>query len=119
MEQYTTSFGTSAADALPAQRAQFIRKTYMLLAAAILAFIVVEGFLFASGAAEIIYNVMFSRGAIGWLVVLGLFMGVSYLANRWATSETSKATQFFGLGIFILAEAVIFVPMSSKSLVWR
>lgn len=111
MEQYTTSFGTSAAEALPVQRAQFIRKTYLLLAAAILAFIGVEAFLFTSGAAYTIYSLMFSAGAIGWLLVLGLFMGVSFLANRWATSETSKATQFFGLGIFILAEAVIFVPM--------
>ena len=54
---------------------------------------------------------MFKGGSIGWLLVLGLFMGVSFLANRWATSETSKATQFFGLGIFIVAEAIIFVPL--------
>lgn len=111
MQDYTTTFGNSAADALPAQRAQFIRKTYMLLAAAILAFIVVEGFLFASGAANLIASVIFSGGAIGWLLVLGLFMGVSYLANTWATSETSKTTQFLGLGIFIVAEAIIFVPL--------
>ncbi|HJS52615.1 MAG TPA: Bax inhibitor-1 family protein [Pyrinomonadaceae bacterium] len=111
MNEYATSFGNSAADALPQHRAQFIRKTYLLLAAAIVAFILVEAFLFASGAATAIASVMFSGGAMGWLLVLGLFMGVSFLANRWATSETSKATQYLGLGIFILAEAVIFVPL--------
>src|SRR5688572_32593714 len=111
MQDYTTTFGNSAAEAAPAQRAQFIRKTYLLLAVAILAFIGVEAFLFASGAANLIASVIFSGGAIGWLLVLGLFMGVSFLANRWAVSETSKATQFFGLGIFIIAEAVIFVPL--------
>lgn len=111
MEQYTSTFGNSAADALPAERASFIRKTYLLLAAAILAFIVVEGFLFASGAADMIASVIFGRGAMGWLLVLGLFMGVSFLANRWATSETSKATQYLGLAFFIIAEAVIFVPL--------
>jgi len=111
MNEYTTSFGNSVAEALPAQRAQFIRKTYLLLAAAILAFIGVEAFLFASGAAGLIANVIFSGGSIGWLAVLALFMGVSFLANRWATSETSKLTQFLGLGIFIVAEAVIFVPL--------
>jgi FtsH-binding integral membrane protein len=111
MEEFTTSFGASAADALPAQRAQFIRKTYLLLAAAILAFIGVEAFLFATPAATAIATVIFSGGAIGWLLVLGLFMGVSFLANRWATSETSKLTQFLGLGIFIVAEAIIFVPL--------
>ena len=111
MNEYATSFGNSAAAALPEHRAQFIRKTYLLLAAAILAFIGVEAFLFASGAAGLIANVIFSGGAIGWLLVLGLFMGVSFLANRWATSETSKLTQFLGLGIFIVAEAIIFVPL--------
>ena len=111
MQDYTTTFGNSAADAAPAQRAQFIRKTYMLLAVAILAFIGVEAFLFASGAANLIASVIFSGGAIGWLLVLGLFMGVSFLANRWATSDTSRVTQYLGLGIFIVAEAVIFVPL--------
>lgn len=111
MNEYTTSFGNAAANALPAQRAQFIRRTYLLLAAAILAFIVVEGFLFASGAATMIATVIFSGGSTGWLLVLGLFMGVSYLANRWATSETSRMTQYLGLGIFVVAEAVIFVPL--------
>ncbi len=111
MNEFTTSFGNSAAEAMPAQRAQFIRKTYLLLAAAILAFIGDEAVLFMSGAAGLIANVIFSGGAIGWLLVLGLFMGVSFLANRWATSETSTLVQFLGLGIFIVAEAIIFVPL--------
>jgi FtsH-binding integral membrane protein len=111
MNEYSTSFGNSVAEAAPSQRAQFIRKTYMLLAAAILAFIVVETFFFLTPVAEIVANVVFSGGSMGWLLVLGLFMGVSFLANRWATSETSKATQYFGLGIFIVAEALIFVPL--------
>lgn len=111
MNEFSGSFGNSAASALPADRASFIRKTYMLLAAAILAFIGVEAFLFTSGAAYMIANVIFSGGAIGWLAVLGLFMLVSFLANRWAVSETSRAVQIAGLGIFIVAEAIIFVPL--------
>jgi FtsH-binding integral membrane protein len=111
MDSFTNTFGNSAATALPAQRASFIRKTYLLLAAAILAFIVVEGLLFASGAASLIATVVFSGGAIGWLLVLGLFMLVSYIARSWATSETSTATQYLGLGLSVIAEAVIFVPL--------
>lgn len=113
MENFTSTFGQPAADALPAQRASFIRKTYLLLAAAILAFIVVESFLFVSGGAEVISTVIFSSGSIGWLVVLALFMFVSWIARSWATSETSKATQFLGLGLAVVAEAVIFVPLIS------
>lgn len=111
MEDFTTSFGNSVAETAPADRASFIRRTYTLLAVAILAFIAVEGFLFASGIATVIASVIFKGGVIGWLLVLGLFMGVSFLANRWATSETSVATQYVGLGVFIIAEAIIFVPL--------
>lgn len=111
METYSDPFIDSAANAAPAERAAFIRRTYMLLAAAILAFIAFEGFLFVSGIADLIANVIFVGGRIGWLLVIGLFMLVSYLANRWAVSETSSLTQYLGLGIFVVAEAVIFVPL--------
>ncbi|HUR98274.1 MAG TPA: Bax inhibitor-1 family protein [Pyrinomonadaceae bacterium] len=111
MQDFTSTFGNSAADALPAQRAQFIRKTYLLLALAVLAFVAVEAFLFASGAAGTILSVISAGGQLGWLLVIAAFMGISYLANRWAMSDVSTATQYLGLGIYIVAEAVIFVPM--------
>lgn len=111
MNNYSETINNSAANALPAERASFIRKTYLLLAVAILAFIGVEGFLFASGAADTIYAVISRNGAMGWLVVLGLFMAVSWVAGKWAMSEASKATQFLGLAFYIVAEAVIFVPL--------
>lgn len=110
MNEYSTSFGNSVADAMPAQRAQFIRKTYVLLAAAILAFVVVETAIFATGYAGTIAATMLGT-QYSWLIVLGAFMGVSYLANRWAMSDTSTVTQYLGLGVFVIAEAVIFVPM--------
>jgi FtsH-binding integral membrane protein len=111
MNEYATSFGNSAANALPVERAKFIRKTYLLLAAAILAFVVIETFLFVSGAAYAILSVLTLGGSMGWLVVLAAFMGISYLANRWAMSDTSAGMQYLGLGIFVVAEAIIFVPM--------
>jgi FtsH-binding integral membrane protein len=111
MQDFTSTFGNSAANALPTQRAQFIRKTYMLVAAAILAFIGVEVFLFSTDGAAMIASVIFGGGGVGWLVVLGLFMLISFIANRWAMSETSTAVQYLGLGIYIVAEAIIFVPL--------
>ena len=112
MEDFTTTFGNqAAAEAAPADRAAFIRKTYMLLAAAILAFIGVEVFLFASGIAGVIANVIFSGGRIGWLGILVGFMVISWLSNKWAVSDVSSTVQYLGLGVFILAEAVIFVPL--------
>lgn len=111
MDNFTTTFGQTAADALPIQRAQFIRKTYMLLAAAILAFVIIEGVLFASGAANAILSVLTLGGSLGWLAVLGVFMIVSYIARTWSMSDTSKGVQYLGLGIGVLAYAVIFVYM--------
>jgi len=96
---------------MPADRAQFIRRTYMLLAAAIGAFILVEAFLFASGGAYAIASVIFAGGGMGWLLVLGLFMLISFIANKWAVSDTSTALQYLGLGIYVIAEAIIFVPL--------
>ncbi|MGD9564243.1 MAG: hypothetical protein AB7F88_18985 [Pyrinomonadaceae bacterium] len=98
MEEFTTSFGNSAAEAMPAQRARFIRRTYLLLAAAILAFVGLEFAIFASGFADDIAVTMLG-GPYSWLIVLGAFMGVSWLAGWWANSQTSSAMQYLGLGL--------------------
>jgi FtsH-binding integral membrane protein len=111
MENFTSTFGNSAADSLPTQRAQFIRRTYTLLAVAIAAFIGVEAVLFMTGIAQTIAIGIFSTGGLGWLVVLGLFMLISYIANNWAVSNTSVGKQYLGLAIYVLAEAIIFVPL--------
>jgi FtsH-binding integral membrane protein len=111
MENFTSTFGNSAANALPADRAQFIRRTYTLLAATIAAFIAVEAFLFVSGAAYVFSAFVFSGTRITWLLVLGVFMVVSYLANSWAVSDTSKGLQYLGLVLYIIAEAIIFTPL--------
>lgn len=108
MENYSTTFGNSAASAAPEERASFIRKTYLHLAAAIGAFILLEAYLFNSGIADTIAKTMFG---FSWFIVLALFMGVSFLANWWAHSATSKPLQYLGLGLYIVAEAIIFVPL--------
>lgn len=111
MEDLTSTFGNSVADSAPVERAAFIRRTYALLAIAILAFIAVEAFFFASGIAELVATVVFSGGSIGWLAVLAGFMVISWLSNRWAASDTSSVVQYAGLGVFIVAEALIFIPL--------
>lgn len=111
MDNYTTTFGNSAADASPQERASFIRKTYLHLAGAIAAFILLEFYLFNSGLAQSIASTMLGSGGLSWLLVLGAFMGISMLANWWANSQTSSAMQYLGLGLYVVAEAIIFVPL--------
>jgi FtsH-binding integral membrane protein len=46
-----------------------------------------------------------------WLVVLGAFMIVGYLASWAAARATSPAAQYSALGAYVIAEAIIFVPL--------
>ena len=101
--------GYSAAEALPEERASFIRKTYLHLAGAVFIFILMEAYLITSGAG--LWMAQKMTGGYSWLIVLGLFMGVSMLAQWWANSQTSKAMQYMGLALFIVAEAIVFLPL--------
>lgn len=98
----------TVADAAPSERAAFIRSTYMHLGIAILAFIGVTAFLLGQSWTPALVSKM---SGMGWLVVLGAFMAVSWIADRFARSETSKGVQYLGLFIFVIAEAFIFLPL--------
>lgn len=108
---YSNTFGNfSAADALPEERAAFIRKTYLHLAGAIVLFIALETYLVVSGAALTLAQTMLGT-KYSWLIVLGAFMGVSMLANWWANSATSKPLQYLGLMLYTVAQAIVFAPL--------
>lgn len=108
---YSNTFGNfSAADALPEERAAFIRKTYLHLAGAIALFIVLETYIMLSDAGQMITQTLLGT-QYSWLIVLGVFMGVSWLANWWANSATSVPLQYLGLILYTVAEAIIFAPL--------
>lgn len=46
-----------------------------------------------------------------WLIVLGAFITLGWLASRRAHRATSRGAQHAALGAFVAAEAVIFVPL--------
>jgi FtsH-binding integral membrane protein len=100
---------TFADSARADERASFIIKTYMHLLGAIVTFILLETALVRSPIAPAMMKLM--TGGYSWLIVLGLFMFVSHIANKWAVNTTSIATQYMGLGLFIVAEAIIFLPL--------
>ena len=110
MVQLDTYSGILVANASEAERANFIRKTYLHLGGAILAFAVVEALLIKSGVAESFVHLLQGSKWM-WLVVMGLFMGVSYIADKWAHSAISKEMQYAGLGLFVVAEAIVFMPL--------
>jgi FtsH-binding integral membrane protein len=102
-----------AADALASERAGFIRRTYAHLAGAILAFVALEAFLFNFAPPEVTETIarLMMGSRISWLFVLGGFMLVSWLAQTWAMSDSSAGLQYLGLGLYVVAQAVLFVPV--------
>lgn len=101
----------STMEKIVSNRKNFIKKTYLHTAFAILSFAIVESLIIISGLGNKIFSLISGSGSWVWLVVLGAFMGVSILANNMAQSETSKSMQYAGLGLYVLIEALIFAPM--------
>jgi len=100
-------FDGFAADAAVDERRAFIQRTYAHVFGAILAFVGLEA-VFLSIFDE--RQILQMLGGAWPLVFIG-FMVVSWLAGKWASSDTSQTTQYLGLGLYVLAETVIFMPM--------
>lgn len=102
------------ADVTETERAEFYRKTYTHVALALLAFIAVEALLL-----RIIPDSLLLKlgGRYIWLFVIGAFWLGSVLANKWAHS-LDRNTQYLGLGVYVVLEALIFWPMIRIALLY-
>ncbi|HZI33936.1 MAG TPA: Bax inhibitor-1 family protein [Candidatus Binatia bacterium] len=89
-------------------RGQFIARTYGHLFGAIVAFTLLEIAFFKSGLAQTMTQAMMS---VSWLWVLGGFVVVSWVARAAAHRASSMAAQYAALAGYVLAEAIIFVPL--------
>jgi FtsH-binding integral membrane protein len=98
------------ADTVESERAAFIRKTYGHLAGAIALFVVLEAVMLKMGLGVLALQIL-GASKFSWLAVLGVFMLVSWVAEKWATSDTSLTTQYAGLVLYTVAEALIFLPL--------
>ncbi len=112
MNDYTQYNDITAhpSDLSQAERATFIRRTYLHVAGAVGAFVVLEALLLASPLAPALGGLMVG-GKFSWLIVLGLFMLVSSIATKMASSATSLGAQYAGLGLYVAAEVVILCPL--------
>ncbi len=98
-----------AADAALDERRAFIQRTYAHVFGAILAFTGIEAVMLTlvKGREEAILRMMLPS----WWMIFIAFMIVSWLAGKWASSDTSPTTQYIGLGVYVLCEALIFMPL--------
>ena len=97
-----------AANAEVGARTAFIRRTYGHVAGALVLFVALEA-LFLRMIPEAFIARMMS--GYNWLIVLGAFMVVGWIADRWARSGASPAMQYLGLGLYVAAEAFLFMPL--------
>ena len=102
-----------AAYAGPTERATFMRRTYLHVAGAVFAFVMLEALIFSvlSQSQTDFIGGLFFRTPGMWLLVLVPFILVGYVADRWAHTSASPTMQYLGLGLYVVAEAVIFLPL--------
>lgn len=102
---------TEAAAAIPAEivdRSEFLRRTYLHLLGAIFLFAGFEWALFQTPYAEMFALFMLQTS---WLAVLGAFIVVAFIASSVAHRVESKGAQYAALGAYVVAQAIIFIPM--------
>jgi FtsH-binding integral membrane protein len=97
-------------------RATFYKKTYLHVAFAFLGFVFVEALLFQSGVASTILEVLFSMKFAMIAALIG-FMFVAGAVEKWAQKATDKNTQYLALAVYIILEALIFVPLIGVALI--
>ncbi len=93
------------------ERAAFLQRTYLHLFGAVLIFAAIDALIIGLFHDQLMVWVPRVTGGFNWLFVLGGFMVVSWFAEKWARSDASRQTQYFGLGVYVMAEALIFVPL--------
>ncbi len=100
------------ADTSVDERIAFLRKTYMHLFGAVLAIVAIQAMVFTFvPEATLVQTLGFALSGFNWLIVLALFMLVSTVAHKWAHSAVSPQVQYLGLGVYVLAQSAILVPL--------
>jgi FtsH-binding integral membrane protein len=94
-------------------RVTFIRRTYLHLAGAIALFVAFEAAVFTlvpEPALDEAMGLLFAS-RFGWLgVMLGL-MVTSWIANFLAANTSSSPAAYAGLGLYVVAQGIVFVPL--------
>jgi FtsH-binding integral membrane protein len=94
-------------------RSTFIWRTYGHVALSILGFAAIETYLFST---DLGFQIARAMLGVSWLLVLGGFILVSWFASRIAHQVDSKPLQYLALAGFVLAEAIIFVPLLAMAI---
>ena len=108
MEPFAPTQPVSALDA--GARGEFVIKVYQHLLLGVAAFVGFETILFTTGIAEAIFDLVFGGGGGTWLLILGGFMIVNWMASSAAHNVENTNLQYAGLFGLAAGEALIFAP---------
>jgi FtsH-binding integral membrane protein len=94
------------------ERVAFLRRTYGLLGVALVALAVLTGGIMTQATeTSLKFSAWALQGRWNWFIVLGAFMLTGYIAERLATSDTSRGIQYVGLAIAVVAQSFILQPL--------
>ncbi|CAA0150655.1 Probable transmembrane hypothetical protein [Tenacibaculum maritimum] len=92
-----------------AERVAFYKKTYTHVAGGVLLFVIFE-YLLLQSTAIVEFALSMTQG-FKWLLLLGGFMLVTNYAESTMLKTQDKSKQYAAYGVYILAEAFIFIPL--------
>lgn len=110
-DAYDDRYGSMfAADAAAAERGTFLRRVYTHVFGAILGFCALTAMILSMPGIDDAFAKVF---AFRWapLVIMVLFMGAGWLAQQWAHNSSSRAMQYTGLSLYVMAQALVFTPI--------
>lgn len=113
MENYNNPI--LVANSTNVEQAAFYKKTYTHVALGVLVFVLLEMIMFRI---EPLVNLMLSLQGTSWLILLGGFMAVTYVAQNMAYKNASKSMQYGGFLLYIFAQALIFIPILYIAMVY-
>ncbi|TYC10196.1 permease [Bizionia gelidisalsuginis] len=91
------------------ERVAFYKKTYAHVAGGVAVFVLFEYLLLQSE--TIVAFAMSLTEGFKWLIMLGGFMFITNYAEGIALRSADKSKQYLAFGVYILAEAFIFIPL--------
>ncbi|HLU61955.1 MAG TPA: Bax inhibitor-1 family protein [Gammaproteobacteria bacterium] len=114
MSTLDTVSGNVVAYAPAEVRGAFVRRAYLHAIGGIVGFAAIEWYLFSSGLALPILETLMAGS---WLLVLGGFLLVSWIATHVAHRVRSVPAQYAAFAALVVAEAIIFVPLLAMAMI--
>ena len=96
------------ADLAAREQSSFLTRVYAHLVLAVALFVGLEVWFFQSGLAGTVLRIF---SGVSWLVVLGGFMLLSWLATLIAVPSVARPLQYLGFFLYVLLQALITVPL--------